>query len=192
MPTSTTCEAPVPMPRLYYHGLGAFTGQTDGGRYRHKGGHWAGKPRRSSGILEAREGFEPSHDGFADHSLRPLGYRASAKEGLKNPRKPLSIMPEIYAQSYAQRTLFLPIVPSFSFCNPLIPHDTARKEGTCRPLPWATWVPRGISKYSKSDRPLRTSPNNAAFNSAYFFSATTGIFASRKNRADSSGGVGLM
>ncbi|MCU1318064.1 MAG: hypothetical protein JWN63_3386 [Candidatus Acidoferrum typicum] len=28
-------------------------------------------------FLEAREGFEPSHDGFADHSLRPLGYRAS-------------------------------------------------------------------------------------------------------------------
>jgi hypothetical protein len=26
----------------------------------------------------------------------------------------------------------------------------------------------------------------------YFFSATTGSFASRKNRADSSGGVGLM
>ncbi len=26
----------------------------------------------------------------------------------------------------------------------------------------------------------------------YFFSATTGIFASRKNRADSSGGVGLI
>jgi len=26
----------------------------------------------------------------------------------------------------------------------------------------------------------------------YFFSATVGIFASRKNRADSSGGVGLM
>jgi len=27
---------------------------------------------------------------------------------------------------------------------------------------------------------------------AYFFSETVGIFASRKNRADSSGGVGLM
>src|SRR5881396_2647560 len=90
MPTSTTCEAPVPMPRLYYHGLGAFTGQTDGGRYRHKGGHWAGKPRRSSGILEAREGFEPSHDGFADHSLRPLGYRASV---LLCPNSMPKIMP---------------------------------------------------------------------------------------------------
>src|SRR5438034_5897562 len=111
MPTSTTCEAPVPMPRLYYHGLGAFTGQTDGGRYRHKGGHWAGRPRRSSGILEAREGFEPSHDGFADHSLRPLGYRASAKEGLKNPRKPLSIMPEIYAK-------VMPNAPYFCLLSP--------------------------------------------------------------------------
>jgi hypothetical protein len=26
--------------------------------------------------LEARVGFEPTSDGFADHSLRPLGYRA--------------------------------------------------------------------------------------------------------------------
>jgi hypothetical protein len=28
-------------------------------------------------MLEARVGFEPTNDGFADHSLRPLGYRAS-------------------------------------------------------------------------------------------------------------------
>src|SRR5947208_13533616 len=27
----------------------------------------------------------------------------------------------------------------------------------CRPLPWATWVPRRIFKYSKSERTLRTS-----------------------------------
>ncbi len=33
---------------------------------------------------------------------------------------------------------------------------------------------------------------NAASGKLYFFSATVGIFASRKNRADSSGGVGLM
>jgi hypothetical protein len=26
--------------------------------------------------MEARVGFEPTSDGFADHSLRPLGYRA--------------------------------------------------------------------------------------------------------------------
>ena len=35
-------------------------------------------------------------------------------------------------------------------------------------------------------------PNSTAFDDGYFFSATVGIFASRKNRADSSGGVGLM
>jgi len=40
---------------------------------------------------------------------------------LKNPRKPLSIMPEIYAQSYAQRTLFLPIVPYSRLSNLLKP-----------------------------------------------------------------------
>jgi hypothetical protein len=28
------------------------------------------------GILEARVGFEPTNGGFADLSLRPLGYRA--------------------------------------------------------------------------------------------------------------------
>ena len=65
--------------------------------------------------LEAREGFEPSHDGFADHSLRPLGYHTSV----------FTIMPKIYAQSYAQRALFLPIVPSFSLCNLLIPQGAA-------------------------------------------------------------------
>ena len=26
--------------------------------------------------MEARAGFEPANDGFADHSLGPLGYRA--------------------------------------------------------------------------------------------------------------------
>ncbi len=35
-------------------------------------------------------------------------------------------------------------------------------------------------------------PSDVASAKFYFFSTTEGIFASRKNRADSSGGVGLM
>jgi hypothetical protein len=31
-------------------------------------------------LLEARVGFEPTDGGFADLSLRPLGYRAGCKE----------------------------------------------------------------------------------------------------------------
>ena len=81
-------------------------------------------------------GFEPTNDGFADHSLRPLGYRAL-------------FMPKIYAQSYAQRTLFLPIHAVERFANPLIPRGAAGKQGFCRPLPWATWVPRQTIYYSQ-------------------------------------------
>ena len=80
--------------------------------------------------MEARVGFEPTSDGFADHSLRPLGYRA------------LFVMPKIYAQSYAQRALFLPIHAVERLANPLIPQDAGLAEGYCKPLPWATWVPR--------------------------------------------------
>ncbi len=35
-------------------------------------------------------------------------------------------------------------------------------------------------------------PREVVSDRSYFFSAAAGIFASRKNRADSSGGVGLM
>jgi hypothetical protein len=31
-------------------------------------------------ILEARVGFEPTNGGFADLSLRPLGYRAGVRK----------------------------------------------------------------------------------------------------------------
>ena len=65
----------------------------------------------------------------------PLGHLGTA---------PL-FMPKIYAQSYAQRTLFLPIYAVERLANPLIPHDAVSKQGICRPLPWATWVPRQTS-----------------------------------------------
>jgi hypothetical protein len=62
-------------------------------------------------FLEARVGFEPTNDGFADHSLRPLGYRAPVA------------MPEIYAQLYAQRAQSSPIYTQSPFRIPLIPHS---------------------------------------------------------------------
>src|SRR6266566_8427076 len=62
----------------------------------------------------------------------------------------------------------------------------------CRPLPWATWVPRRTSKYSKSRQSLWRLWRSLTSASFYFFSAVVGIRASRRNRADSSGGVGLM
>src|SRR6266705_6817438 len=62
----------------------------------------------------------------------------------------------------------------------------------CRPLPWATWVPRRILKYNKPRQSLWRSWRRLTSASFYFFSAVVGIRASRRNRADSSGGVGLM
>ena len=35
-------------------------------------------PENPKEKVEAREGFEPSNGGFADLSLRPLGYRAQS------------------------------------------------------------------------------------------------------------------
>jgi hypothetical protein len=49
--------------------------------------------------LEARVGFEPTNDGFADHSLGPLGYRATLRIIQKRLSQPL---PKNYAQNYAQ------------------------------------------------------------------------------------------
>lgn len=88
--------------------------------------------------LEARVGFEPTNDGFADHSLRPLGYRAS-----------VYIMPKICPQSYAQRTLV------FADC-PLEPMDTSwrEKRGFAAPLPGAAWVPPKIVIITKLGNPL--------------------------------------
>jgi hypothetical protein len=49
-------------------------------------------------------------------------------------------------------------------------------------------------KYSKSSKTTRTTRRTGASIILYFFSVGAGmeILASRKNRADSSGGVGLM
>jgi hypothetical protein len=142
------------------------------------GGH-ACACHQPSKNLEARVGFEPTSDGFADHSLGPLGYRA------------LFVMPKIYAQSYAQRALFLPIHAVERLANLLIPHDAGLAEG---PLPRATWVPRQTSKYSKILAGARKLAARSARTPRYFFVGATGdaILASRRKRADSSGGVGLM
>ena len=40
----------------------------------------ASKSERVDEFVEARVGFEPTNGGFADLSLRPLGYRAGVKK----------------------------------------------------------------------------------------------------------------
>ena len=60
-------------------------------------------------MLEARVGIEPTHNGFADHSLTTWVSRLS------------KIMPEVYAQLYAHRTLFPPIIPTLYLSNLLKP-----------------------------------------------------------------------
>ena len=86
----------------------------------------------------------------------------------------------------------------------------------CRPLPWATWVPRRIFNYSETDcvrqgaypRPdvkflhkiaiFRSESvwhgvaEQGATRASCYFLAGDSTRASRKNRAASSGGVGLM
>src|SRR5580704_16439039 len=64
----------------------------------------------------------------------------------------------------------------------------------CRPLPWATWVPRQTAKYSKNFAAARRLAAHNARTPRYFFAGARGeaILASRKKRADSSGGVGLI
>jgi hypothetical protein len=106
-------------------------------------------------------------------------------------------MPKNYAQSYAQRALFSPIYAVERLANPLIPRDAADKQRFCRPLPWATWVPRQTTEYNKVLEQVRTLDRNferiagCALRS-HFFSSGDDTRASRKNRAASSGGVGLM
>jgi hypothetical protein len=53
-------------------------------------------------------------------------------------------MPRIYAH----RALFLPIIPHLRLCKLLTLHDAAPKKGICRPLPWATWVPRRSGEFN--------------------------------------------
>jgi Phage integrase family len=64
----------------------------------------------------------------------------------------------------------------------------------CRPLPWATWVPRQTAKYSKIFGGARKLAARRASTPRYFFAGASGeaILASRRKRADSSGGVGLI
>ena len=46
--------------------------------------------------------------------------------------------------------------------------------------------------YSKSPTSARVFAHSSRAKASYFFSVSAGSFASRRNRADSSGGVGLM
>jgi hypothetical protein len=74
----------------------------------------------------------------------PLGHLGTA------PLFVAKSMPKIYARFYAQCALLLPFYPESRRSNPLIPRNAESKEGFCRPLPWATWVPRQTSEYNKS------------------------------------------
>ena len=147
----------------------------------------------------------------------PLGHLGTA------PLLLCKSVPAFYAQNYAQRARLLPIYPESRRSNPLIPRNTDSKEGFCRPLPWATWVPRQTIEYSKSlvgeefaipGHPVSANPANhktpnhrnephqttqnphflkhACTNRPYFVAIGEATLASRKNRAASSGGVGLM
>lgn len=66
-------------------------------------------------MLEAWARIELANNGFADHCLTTW-----------LPRLCKEIMPEIYAQLYAHRTLFPPIIPTLRLANPLKPRRTVR------------------------------------------------------------------
>ena len=75
-------------------------------------------------FLEARAGFEPANDGFADHSLRPLGYRASAyalTEGCKIPprgfEKTTGVCPKSMPNSMPNAPYFRLFTPFTFFVN---------------------------------------------------------------------------
>ena len=90
--------------------------------------------------MEARVGFEPTSDGFADHSLRPLGYRA------------LFVMSKIYAQSYAQRALFLPIHAVERLANPF---DITRRGASGGILQTSPLVHLGTAPFLRIQRLLQ-------------------------------------
>ncbi len=65
--------------------------------------------------MEARVGFEPTNGGFADLSLRPLGYRAESKQyneiiiDLSGPHGGAGVPPAVFADSLGSSQLLMPM-----------------------------------------------------------------------------------